>query len=187
MYILFNSIRPRRKFLISLEALFMIDFPSAKNKYSFYLDRKEKRVVIDINANDKIFSKHLDIPTLNETSIIRSLAFAFSQNIVNVYVDCHDVLKTELEFNLSKLFNDMEEPLVKLFRERKYPLFLDDSIDGAFDKVTCEKHAKKKSSHKFVKDVESKKHSEGERRSAVERCCFFVAFNIIINQPRELS
>lgn len=35
--------RPRRKFRISIEALFMIDFPALKNKFSFYLDRKSKR------------------------------------------------------------------------------------------------------------------------------------------------
>jgi thrombospondin 2/3/4/5 len=149
-----KNIRPRRKFLISLEALFMVDFPGAKNKFSFYLDRKEKRVVIDINSNAKTFSKHLDIPFLNETTMIRSLAFAFSQNIVNVYVDCQDVLKNELEFNLSKLFQDMDEPLVKLFRERKYPLFLDESIEDAMDRFNCDKIPKKKSNHKFVKDSE---------------------------------
>lgn len=142
----------------------MIDFPLDNNKYSFYLDRKEKRVVIDINANAKTFSKHLEIPLLNETTIIRSLAFAFSQDTINVYVDCHDVLKTEVEFNLSKIFNDSDEPLVKLFRERKYPLFLDDKIEAALEKIACDKHAnkKKKSNHKFVKDVENKKQTEGE-------------------------
>lgn len=153
----------------------MIDFPAAKNRFSFYLDRKEKRVVIDINSNSQTFSKHLEIPFLNETTIIRSLAFAFSQNFINVYVDCQDVLKTEVEFNLSKLFQDMDEPMVKLFRERKYPLFLDDSIENALDKVTCEKNGKKKTNHKFVKDVEKKKHSEGEERSLIG------GFDVVVN------
>jgi len=97
----------------------MIDLPSAKNKFSFYLDRKGKRVTIDINSNEKIFSKHLDIPMLNETTTIRSLAFSFSQNVISLYLDCSDVFKDEMEFNLSKLYLDMEDPTAKLFRERK--------------------------------------------------------------------
>ena len=38
-----RHIRPRRKFRIALEALFMIDFPHARHKFSFYLDRPNKR------------------------------------------------------------------------------------------------------------------------------------------------
>lgn len=150
--------RPRRKFRISLEALFMIDFPSAKNKFTFYLDRKSKRIVIDINSNSKIFSKHLNLPSLNETTTIRSLAFAFSENVITLYVDCKDVLKEEMEFNLSRLFSDMDEPLVKLFRERKYPLFLDTSPESALARVSCQKSSsKRKSNHKIVRN-----YGEGE-------------------------
>jgi thrombospondin 2/3/4/5 len=155
-------IRPRRKFRISLEALFMIDFPAAKNKFSFYLDRKGKRVTIDINSNTKIFSKHLDVPMLNETTTIRSLAFTFSQNVITLYVDCQDVLKNEMEFNLSQLFIDMDEPLVKLFRERKYPLYLDESVENALERASCLKNSQKKPSRKFVKDNEKKKYYEGK-------------------------
>lgn len=140
----------------------MIDFPSARNKFSFYLDRKGNRVTIDINSNAKIFSKHLEVPMLNETTTIRSLAISFSQNVLNLYVDCNDVFKDEMEFNLSQLFLDMDEPLVKLFRERKYPLFLDGSIESALDRASCSKSSKGKPNRKFVKDNEKKKYNDGE-------------------------
>lgn len=154
--------RPRRKFRISLEALFMIDFPAAKNKFSFYLDRKGKRVTIDINSNAKIFSKHLDVPMLNETTTIRSLALSFSENVITLYFDCKDVLKDEMEFNLSKLYLDMEEPTVKLFRERKYPLFLDGSVESALDRASCQKLSKRKPNRNIVKDNEKKKYFDGK-------------------------
>jgi thrombospondin 2/3/4/5 len=140
----------------------MIDFPAAKNKFSFYLDRKGKRVTIDINSNTKIFSKHLDVPMLNETTTIRSLAIAFSENIITLYIDCKDVLKDEMEFNLSKLYLDMDEPTVKLFRERKYPLFLDGSIENALDRASCQKGSQRKPNRKIVKDNEKKKYADGK-------------------------
>lgn len=136
----------------------MIDFPAAKNKFSFYLDRKGKRVTIDINSNAKIFSKHLDVPMLNETTTIRSLAISFSQNVITLHFDCKDVLKDEMEFNLSKLYLDMEEPTVKLFRERKYPLFLDTSIESALDRASCQKMSKRKPNRNIVKDNEKKNY-----------------------------
>lgn len=140
----------------------MIDFPAAKNKFSFYLDRKGKRVTIDINSNAKTFSKHLDVPMLNETTTIRSLALSFSENVVTLYIDCKDVLKDEMEFNLSKLYLDMEDPSVKLFRERKYPLYLDSSIEGALDRASCQKLAKRKPNRNIVKDNEKKKYYDGK-------------------------
>jgi thrombospondin 2/3/4/5 len=140
----------------------MIDFPVAKNKFTFYLDRKGKRVTIDINSNSKTFSKQLNMPSLNETSVIRSLALSFAQNTITLYLDCEDVLKEEVEFNLSKLFLDMDEPLVKLFRERKYPLYLDTSPENALARGSCLKNSRRKSNHNIVRDSERKKHSEGK-------------------------
>ncbi|KAL7032234.1 hypothetical protein ACKWTF_007258 [Chironomus riparius] len=160
-----RHIRPRRKFRISLEALFMIDFPIIKNKFTFYLDRKGNRIVIDINSDSKIFSKHLNLPSLNETVTIRSLAFAFADNVLTIYVDCQDVLKEELEFNLSRLFLDMEEPMVKLFRERKYPLYLDSSPDEAMSRASCQKGTRHKSNHKIVKEMDKKKNYEGSEKN----------------------
>lgn len=150
----------------------MIDFPAAKNKFTFYLDRKGKRVTIDINSNSKVFSKQLSVPTLNETSVIRSLAIGFSKNTLTLYLDCQDVLKEEVEFNLSKLFLDMEEPLVKLFRERKYPLYLDTSPDNALSRASCQKNLRRKSNHKIVKDNERKNHIEGK---FITRICLILS------------
>lgn len=139
----------------------MIDFPAAKNKFTFYLDRKSKRITIDINSNSKIFSKHLNLPTLNETSTIRSLAFSFAGNVITLYLDCEDVLKEEVEFNLSRLFADMDEPLVKLFRERKYPLYLDTLPESALGRSSCQSN-RRKSNHKIVRDIEKKKRNDGK-------------------------
>lgn len=156
------TLRPRRKAKISIEALFMIDFPSAKNKFTFYLDRKSKRVTIDINSNSQIFSKHINAPSLNETTTVRSLAVSFSENTISLYIDCKDVYKDEMEFNLSKLYLNMDEPDVKLMRERKYPLFLDRNVESALARANCQKSSKQKGSRKMMKDSESYGYYNGK-------------------------
>lgn len=162
----------------------MIDFPAAKNKFSFYLDRKGRRVTIDINSNARIFSKHLDVPTLNETTTIRSLAISFSQNVISLYIDCKDIAKEEIEFNLSKLYLDMEEPNVKLFRERKYPLHLDNNIDSALARASCQKLSKRKPNRKIVKDNEkSKKYYDGKDLNFLKLYTFCSMFSIIVFFP----
>lgn len=134
----------------------MIDFPAAKNKFTFYLDRKSKRVTIDINSNAQIFSKHLEAPALNETTTIRSLAFSFSGNSISLFLDCKEVYRDDMEFNLSKLFLNMDEPNVKLLRERKYPLFLDHNVEKALGRANCQKSpSKQKGNRKMVKDSET--------------------------------
>lgn len=140
----------------------MIDFPSAKNKFTFYLDRKAKRVTIDINSNSQMFSKHLNAPSLNESTTIRSLAFSFSENTISLSVDCKSVVKDEMEFNLSKLFLNMDDPTVKLLRERKYPLFLDRTFDSAMTRANCQKSSKQKPNRKMVKDSDSYGYYNGE-------------------------
>lgn len=143
----------------------MIDFPAVKNKYTFYLDRKSKRVTIDINANSQIFSKHLSAPMLNETTTIRSLALSFSQNSITLYVDCKSAVKEEMEFNLSKLYLNMDEPEVKLMRERKYPLFLDKKTDAALSRANCQKPWKPKGNKKTLKDIDSVGYYSGTWRN----------------------
>jgi thrombospondin 2/3/4/5 len=134
----------------------MVDFPAAKNKFTFYLDRKSKRVTIDINSNAQIFSKHLEAPTLNETTTIRSLAFSFSGNKISLAIDCKEVYRDDMEFNLSKLYLNMDEPDVKLLRERKYPLFLDRNVESALIRANCQKSTKQKSANrKMMKDSEN--------------------------------
>lgn len=133
----------------------MIDFPAAKNKFTFYLDRKSKRVTIDINSNAQIFSKHLEAPALNETTTIRSLAFAFSGNSISLFLDCKEVYRDDMEFNLSKLYLNMDEPNVKMLRERKYPLYLDHNVEKALIRANCQKSSKQKGNRKMVKDSET--------------------------------
>lgn len=81
---------------------------------------------------------------------------------MSLYVDCKDVAKEEIEFDLSKLYRNMEEPTVKLFRERKYPLFIDTSIDNALNRASCKKMSKHKS-HIKRKDNEKKKFDSLEK------------------------
>lgn len=126
-------------------------------------------MTIDINSNSKTFSKQLSVPSLNETTTIRSLAISFSRNTITLYLDCKDVLKEEVEFNLSKLFLDMEEPMVKLFRERKYPLFLDTLPENALSRASCQKQHRK-SNHKIVKDNERRKYFEGKQKFRNHEC-----------------
>lgn len=134
----------------------MIDFPAAKNKFTFYLDRKSKRVTIDINSNAQIFSKHLEAPSLNETTTIRLLAFSFSGNSISLFIDCKDAYRDEMEFNLSKLYLNMDEPNVKLLRERKYHLYLDHNIEKALIRANCQKAPKQqKANRKMMKDSET--------------------------------
>lgn len=109
-----RHIRPRRKFQIAIEALFMIDFPLLKNKFSFFLDRKNKRATIDISTPAETFSKHINVSELNETTTVRSLIILFQQDVFTLYVDCKEVAKQEMEINFSKLYHQSDEPVVKL-------------------------------------------------------------------------
>lgn len=144
--------RPRRKFQISVEALFMLDFPSLKHKFSFFLDRKQTKITLDIGAHSITHSKHFEMPGFNETSTIRSLAFSFHDNIVTLYVDCVESSKLDIGIGLSKLYLQMEEPVMKLFRERKYPLHFDTSIQGAFGRANCQRGMHKHGNKRFTRN-----------------------------------
>lgn len=121
----------------------MIDFPSLKHKFSFFLDRRQTRVTLDVASNSVIHSKHFIVPNINETSIIRSLAFHFHENSVTLYVDCSESSKVGIDVGLSKLYVQMDEPILKLFRERKYPLHFDTSVQSAFSRTNCQKSVHK--------------------------------------------
>lgn len=92
----------------------MIDFPTIKHKLSFFLDRKKQRVALDINVNSVTTSKNFEIPEMNETSTIRSLAILFQRNVITLLVDCKEASRLEVDFNLSKLYIQMDDPVVKL-------------------------------------------------------------------------
>lgn len=147
--------RPRRKFQIAVEALFMIDFPSLKHKFSFFLDRKQMRVTLDVASNSIIHSKHFNVPNINETSIIRSLAFHFHENAVTLHVDCNESAKVDIDIGLSKLYLQMDEPILKLFRERKYPLHFDTSIQSAFNRANCQKGAHKHNGKRYNRNKQA--------------------------------
>ncbi|XP_058454904.1 cartilage oligomeric matrix protein isoform X2 [Malaya genurostris] len=139
-----RHIRPRRKFRLTIEALFMIDFPAAKSKFSFYLDRKEKRVTIDVNTHTQLYSKYLDVPEMNETTTIRSLAILFKQNSLVLYIDCKESSKLDLVIDIPKMLLNLEDSKVKLFRERKYPIHLDSSVEYALSRTSCQNLLKRK-------------------------------------------
>lgn len=106
--------RPRRKLHISIEALFMIDFPMLKHKMSFFLDRKQQRVTLDISANGATESRNFEIPNINETSTIRSLALQFSKNRITLHVDCKPSTFHDIDMSLTKLYTQMDDPVIKL-------------------------------------------------------------------------
>ncbi|XP_037959915.1 uncharacterized protein LOC119689209 isoform X2 [Teleopsis dalmanni] len=135
-----RHIRPRRKLHISIEALFMIDFPTLKHKMSFFLDRKQQRVTLDISDNGATESKHFEIPNINETSTIRSLALHFHKNRIALLVDCKESSAHEIDLNLTKLYaSQLDDPIIKLFRERKYPLHFDGNVENALQRANCQK------------------------------------------------
>uniref|UniRef100_A0A1A9VZY5 Uncharacterized protein n=1 Tax=Glossina brevipalpis TaxID=37001 RepID=A0A1A9VZY5_9MUSC len=109
-----RHIRPRRKLHISIEALFMIDFPTLKHKMSFFLDRKQQRVTLDISSSGEIDSVHFDIPHINETSTIRSLALHFHKSRISLLVDCKETSAHDVEMNFNQLYTQMDDPVVKL-------------------------------------------------------------------------
>lgn len=111
---------PRRKLHISIEALFMIDFPTLKHKFSFFLDRREQRVTLDISASGVTESIQFIIPNINETSTIRSLALHFHKNRIALLVDCKESDAHELDMNLSKLYIQMDDPVIKLVSRAKW-------------------------------------------------------------------
>lgn len=92
----------------------MIDFPMLKHKMSFFLDRKQQRVTLDISANGATESRNFEIPNINETSTIRSLALQFSKNRITLHVDCKASTTHDIDMSLAKLYTQMDDPVIKL-------------------------------------------------------------------------
>lgn len=118
----------------------MIDFPTLRHKFSFFLDRKQTRVTLDLSANAHTHSKQLAIVGMNETSTLRSLALRFAGNRITLYVDCMESAHVDVDVAPQSLYQLMDgEPIVKLFRERKYPLHFDATVERAFDRANCQR------------------------------------------------
>lgn len=94
----------------------MIDFPSAKHKFSFFLDRKSKKVTIDINSGSRVYSKHFNVESLTEDGVIRSVALMFKQGGVTLFLDCKKIGEQDLEADINRLYLNMEDPIVKIVR-----------------------------------------------------------------------
>lgn len=92
----------------------MIDFPTLKHKMSFFLDRKQQRVTLDISSSGETDSVHFDIPHINETSTIRSLALHFHKSRISLLVDCKETSAHDVEMNFNQLYTQMDDPVVKL-------------------------------------------------------------------------
>lgn len=93
---------------------------------------------------------------INETSTIRSLALHFSGNRITLFVDCAESARLDLDVGLASLYQLMDEPIVKLFRERKYPLHFDSSIDRAFERGNCQRGTKR-GNRKQLKNKQTEK------------------------------
>lgn len=135
----------------------MIDFPTLKHKFSFFLDRKQTKVTLDIASNSITHSKHFEMPGMNETSTIRSLALVFAGNSLSLYIDCKEASKIDIDIGLSKLYLQMDDPVVNLFRERKYPLHFDSSIERALNRANCQKGLNRRGNKRFLKNKLSDK------------------------------
>lgn len=106
--------RPRRKQYISTEALFVIDLPKIKHKISFFLNRIDHLVTMDLSSNSLTVSKSFLLPYNNESSTIRSLAIAFHGKQISLYIDCNEVSVHTVEKGLSQLYLQSDSPSVKL-------------------------------------------------------------------------
>ncbi|XP_004522857.1 cartilage oligomeric matrix protein isoform X1 [Ceratitis capitata] len=159
-----RHIRPRRKLHISIEALFMIDFPTLKHKFSFFLDRREQRVTLDISASGVTESIQFIIPNINETSTIRSLALHFHKNRIALLVDCKESDAHELDMNLSKLYIQMDDPVIKLFRERKYPLHFDGNLESALQRANCQKGLNRRGNRRILKTKVTTEREKNKKR-----------------------
>ncbi|XP_053962504.1 uncharacterized protein LOC128866050 isoform X2 [Anastrepha ludens] len=159
-----RHIRPRRKLHISIEALFMIDFPTLKHKFSFFLDRREQRVTLDISASGIIDSLQFAIPNINETSTIRSMALHFHKNRIALLVDCKESAAHELDMNLSKLYIQMDDPVIKLFRERKYPLHFDGNVESALQRANCQKGLNRRGNRRILKTKVTTEREKNKKR-----------------------
>lgn len=95
----------------------MIDFPTAKHKFSFFMDRKHQRMTVDINSGSNVYSKHFQIDSLNETSTVRSLALLFRKDNLTMFIDCKKISVQNLDLSMSSLYADMEEPVLKIVSE----------------------------------------------------------------------
>ncbi|KAL5282144.1 COMP family protein [Megaselia abdita] len=153
-----KHIRPRRKLSISTEALFVIDLPKIKHKISFFLNRVEHLVTMDISSNSLTVSKSFLLPYNNESSTIRSLAIAFHGKQISLYIECNEVSVHSVEKGLSQLYLQSDTPSIKLFRERKYPLYFDGSIDDALSRGNC--HRVRKNGNKKL--LKNKTHNKGK-------------------------
>ncbi|KAH8403240.1 hypothetical protein KR222_008894 [Zaprionus bogoriensis] len=162
-----RHIRPRRKLHISIEALFMIDFPMLKHKMSFFLDRKQQRVTLDISANGATESRNFEIPNINETSTIRSLALQFTKNRITLYVDCKPSTFHDIDMSLAKLYTQMDDPVIKLFRERKYPLHFDADMEHSLQRANCQKGLHRRGNRRMLRNkiTEREKNKKRDVRS----------------------
>ncbi|XP_036675876.3 cartilage oligomeric matrix protein isoform X1 [Drosophila suzukii] len=158
-----RHIRPRRKLHISIEALFMIDFPMLKHKMSFFLDRKQQRVTLDISANGATESRNFEIPNINETSTIRSLALQFSKNRITLYVDCKASTHHDIDMNLAKLYTQMDDPVIKLFRERKYPLHFDGDMEHSLQRANCQKGMHRRGNRRMLRNKITEREKNKKR------------------------
>jgi syndecan 4 len=92
---------------------------------------------LDVAGKSDVFSKNFEIKDLNETTTIKNLAISFKDKVITISIDCQSVAEQKVDFKLSEIYESMEEPSVKLFRERKYPLYVELEFED------CEKVLKK--------------------------------------------
>ncbi len=115
--------------------MFVIDFPGSE-QFSFFLDRKSHLISLDVAGETDVYSKHFEVSALNDTTAINNLAISFMSKTIKISVDCEDIVLQEMDFNLSETYKGLDEPIVKLFRERKYPLHVLSEVDDCENMIT---------------------------------------------------
>lgn len=92
----------------------MMDLPTVGYKISFFLDRKQHFLSVDIKHDGVTSTINLESNDINEESTIRSLAILFQKNHLTLFVDCKEATKLQMDIGLTKLYFQMEEPVIKL-------------------------------------------------------------------------
>nr|CAD7415072.1 unnamed protein product [Timema cristinae] len=98
---------------------------------SWYESPHGSLVIVETVEDGHTRSQHFTVDTLSEGSILRSLVLAVDQtqpgSHVTLYVDCVSQGMVATPRDLRDMFTNMAQPMLQVFRERRYVL----EVDGA--------------------------------------------------------
>uniref|UniRef100_A0A1Y1KEV5 EGF-like domain-containing protein n=3 Tax=Photinus pyralis TaxID=7054 RepID=A0A1Y1KEV5_PHOPY len=122
-----QHIKPRRR--ASRETLFVVDFPNSLHKFILMLDRLSKKVVVETVEDGRTRTQYFTVDSLDEFGAIGSIILVINQTqpgaYVNLYVDCKSQGRIATPKSMRDMFSKMKNPLLQVFRERKYDMEVD--------------------------------------------------------------